>query len=68
MPITGDKFFKITSVHRDDLENIGFDASHVDDSTMQHLASKMADDYCEQLFWDHLPIIAEIVGIPRKED
>ena len=68
MPITGDKFFKITSVHRDDLENIGFDTSNVDDSTMQHLASKISDDYCEQLFWDHLLIIAEIVGIPRKGD
>ena len=68
MPITEDKFFKITSVHRDDLENIGYDASQVDDSTMQYLASKMADDYCEQLIWDHLLIFAEIVGIPQKED
>ena len=68
MPITENSFFKITSVHRDDLEHAGFDALQVDDHTMQRLASKMADDYCDQLFWDHLPIIAEIVGIPRKEE
>jgi len=68
MPIAEDKFFKITSVHRDDLESIGFDTSKVDDSMMQHLASKMADDYCEQLFWIHLPIIADILGIPQKEE
>ncbi len=66
MTITHDKHFKITSVHRDDLEQAGFDASLVDDATMEHLASKMADDYCEQLFWDQLPIIAEIMGIPRS--
>ena len=66
MPINKDKFFKITSVHRDDLENAGFDVSKVDDAMMERLASKMADDYCEQLFWDQLPIIAEIMGIPRQ--
>lgn len=68
MPITREKYFKITSIHRDDLEDVGFDASHIDDATMEDLASKMADDYCGQLFWIQLPIIAEILGIPRKED
>ena len=66
MPITQVKHFNITSVHRDDLEYAGFDASQIDDAAMEHLACKMADDYCEQLFWEHLPIIAEIVGIPRR--
>ena len=66
MPITREKHFEITSVHRDDLEHAGFDASQVDDTAMERLASKMADDYCEQLFWEHLPIIAEILGIPRR--
>ncbi len=66
MPITREKHFKITSIHRDDLVQAGFDASQVDDTTMERLASKMADDYCEQLFWDQLPIIAEIMGIHRS--
>ena len=68
MPFTKEKHFNITSIHRDDLEQAVFDVSQIDDATMERLASKMADDYFEQLFWDQLPIIAEILGIPRKED
>jgi hypothetical protein len=36
-------YFPITSVHRDDLEGLGYDTSNVDDGTMLvELASKMA--------------------------
>jgi len=60
--------FKISALTRDDLEAIGFDASDVDDDTMDRLASKLGDDYCEQLFWTSLEIIAEEgFNIPRKE-
>ena len=45
------EWFKITSVHRDDLIQAGFDGDDVDDATMERLASKMCDDYVEQLFW-----------------
>jgi hypothetical protein len=38
----------------------------VDDDIMTKLASKMADDYCTQLFWVQLPIIAEYLGIKEK--
>ena len=65
-PYTMSKHFNFTSIHRDDLELAGFDASQVDDAAMEHLASKMADDYFELLFWDHLPNIVEIMGIPRR--
>ena len=34
----------------------------ITDGMMREIARKMADDYCEQLFWDHLPIIAEYVA------
>jgi hypothetical protein len=35
---------------------------------MQRLAEKLGDDYCEQLFWSSLEIIAEEgFNIPRKE-
>lgn len=67
VPVDEGGSFKITGVHRDDLEAAGFDASNVDDATMERLASKMSDDYLEQLFWVHLPIIAEYLDIPRKE-
>lgn len=58
--------FEISSVSRDDLDYIGFDTSEVSDETMEHLASKLGDDYCDQLFWTSLRIMAEHLGIPKK--
>ncbi|NOS71114.1 MAG: hypothetical protein HOP33_14435 [Verrucomicrobia bacterium] len=59
--------FPITSVCCADLESIGFDTSAIDDATMKELAEKLADDYCEQLFWSSLEIIADCLNIPRSE-
>lgn len=58
--------FNITSVSRADLEEKGYDTSAITDEQMQKLASKMADDYCEQLFWTSMDIIAENLGFPKK--
>lgn len=59
--------FPITSVSREDLETLGFDAFNISDDTMEHLASKLADDYCEQLFWISLRVLAEdYFNIPKK--
>jgi len=52
-------YFPITYVHRDDLKSKGFDVSKIDDAEMEKLASKLSDDYCEQLFWGSLVIIAD---------
>lgn len=59
--------FIITEVSREDLEAIGYDTSEVSDDTMEKLASKLGDDYCEQLFWTSLDIMAEYMGIPKRE-
>lgn len=59
------EWFQITCVHRDDLIEAGFDGDVVDDTVMERLASKMSDDYVEQLFWIHIGIIAEDLGIPK---
>jgi len=59
-------YFEISSLHRDDLKSIGYDTSQVDDSVMKTLASKLGDDYCEQLFWNSLPIIADGLGLLPK--
>lgn len=59
--------FKITSVTREDLEDIGFDTSNVEDSTMEKLARRLSDDYCTNLFWCSLEIIAESLNIPKYE-
>lgn len=61
-----DGYFVITRLHREDLEAAGFDASDVDDATMERIADKMGDDYVTQLFWEHLPVFAEDMGIPKR--
>ena len=59
--------FVISEVSREDLEYLGYDTSYVSDSTMERLASKLGDDYCDQLFWISLDVIAgECLGIPKK--
>ena len=58
--LTGElPFFQVTSVCRDDLRGRGFDVSKVTDSELNQLASKLSDDYCEQMYWISLDIIAE---------
>lgn len=57
--------FVISVLSRADLEALGFDVSNVDDDTMQRLADKLGDDYCEQLFWSSLKILAEYFEIPK---
>lgn len=65
--LTGElPYFPISSVCRDDLESKGFDVSDVTDSQMSELAGKLGNDYCEQLFWISMGIIAEeCLKIPR---
>jgi len=71
-----DGFFPITSVHRLDIKEAlhltDEQVARLTDDMMRDIARKMADDYCEQLFWDHLPIIAAYVaqreGIDLKND
>ena len=71
-----DGFFPITSVHRLDIKEAlhlsDEQVAMITDAMMREIARKMANDYCEQLFWDHLPTIAEYVaereGIDLKKD
>ena len=51
--------YDITSVAPDDLYANGLCPLGVTSDTYERLASKMADDYCEQLFHTSLVIIAE---------
>ncbi len=62
--LNGD-FFPITSVSRKDLQAYGFDTRSITDTQMCALAQKMANDYCEQLFWSSMEIISEELGFPR---
>jgi hypothetical protein len=65
-----DGFFPITSVHRDDIvgvfrergrKKLSQKAKKLTDAQMEYIARKLADDYCTQLFWDSLEIIAKRV-------
>jgi len=67
MPRPTNGYFPITSVHRDDLEGLGYDTSKVDDATMTELADKIADAYLDSAFWIDLPIIADHLEIPKKK-
>jgi len=60
-------YFPITTVHRADLEQAGFDAGKVDDGTMIELADKMADAYLDSAFWIDIEIIADALEIPRRK-
>ena len=62
------EWFKITSVHRDDLIAAGFDGDAVDDYKMERMVHYMANDYLEQLFWTQISIYAEVLGIPKLGD
>ena len=63
------EFFPITSVSKEDIihafqntdiaDLVKERVVKMDDGEMNKLASKMADDYCEQMFWNSLRIIFE---------
>lgn len=58
--------FSVTSVCKDDLRD-SFSGNkkvlkkidELDETDMEYLASKLADDYCNQLYWQSLKIIFE---------
>jgi hypothetical protein len=55
--------FEITSVSREDLQEYFSkeDIALLDDGSMARIASKMADDYLEQMYWLSLEIITKRV-------
>lgn len=58
--------FPITTVSRADLRHKGFDTDRISNAQMEELASRMSDDYQEQLFWQHMEQIAdEIMHLPK---
>ena len=55
---TSSRFYSCL-LYTSDLQTYGFDTRSVTDAQMRRLAQKMANDYCEQLFWSSMEIIAE---------
>ena len=64
-----EKMFPVTHICKEDIihafegsdifEQVKQKVKIMDNSDMKYLASELADDYCEQLFWDSLKIIFE---------
>lgn len=61
------EYFEITSVSREDLSSLGYDITNISDEAMERLASKMADDYLDQLFWCSLDTIALLLGFKKNK-
>lgn len=61
-------YFPITSVCREDLENKGYNTQNVDDGDMEHLASKMADAFCDGDYWIVLEALADSMDIPKHNN
>ena len=58
--LTGElPYFQVTAPSREDLERYGFDTTDVDDEDMREIARRLESDYCEQLYWLSLDIIAQ---------
>ncbi len=65
-----EEYFEVTSVHRDDLIEVGIsikDIDLLDDSDMETIASKMSNAYIENSYWIDLAIIAEYIISEKKK-
>lgn len=55
----------VTMLSVNDLEAQGFDVSKVTQEQIEWIASKMADNYVENLFWDDINCYAKKFNIPK---
>ena len=58
-----DGTFPIISLHREDLEEKGYDISSMSDEKMQSIAKKMHDNYLGLYFWTDLIEFADQIGV-----
>ena len=63
------EYFEVCSVHKDDIEQLGFDSSKLSEEDMLRIASRQGDlmtDCCD--YWTALEGACEYWEIPRKDD
>ena len=61
--------FPVCYVTSSDIEQQHFDASGIDDETMESIASRMNEYLCEGVgYWEALDAACEYYDIPKKED
>ena len=59
------EFFPVTSIARDDLEKLGFEASKITDADMASLARELSADYSANHFWESMKQQADTLGFPK---
>lgn len=62
------EFFNITSVSRDDVNELNFDGANMTDAQMERLADKMEDAYLANGYWDDMRLCLEDMEIPKLQD
>lgn len=62
------EFFNITSVSRDDVNELNFDGANMTDSQMERLADKMENAYLGNGYWDDMRLCLEDMEIPKLQD
>lgn len=58
--------FPISCLTKEDLEKNGYSTNNVNNEQLQRLASKLGDDYHEQLFLDSLDSLAYRYGLDKR--
>ncbi len=60
------KYFCVISIHRADLEELGYDSSGLSDARMHEIADAMGELHLESgAFWRQLRAVAEHFRLPR---
>jgi len=59
------EFFVVSEVSREDLINEGWDAEKLDDGTMQNIADKMGEAFCDCGYWDILNSVADYYKLKK---
>ena len=57
--------FPVTSLTKADLMALGYSTKNISDEDMEEMRDKLSDDYCEQLYWTSLSIIADNLGLKK---
>lgn len=61
--------FIVSCLTREDIEAQGYDASNIDDATMERIADKMGEAFNEDgIYWTSINYQCDWAGVPVKED
>lgn len=59
------EYFDVSSIHRDDIRDAGYDGDKLNDDDMEKLANKLDDYYLEYGYHEDLELACEKLEIPK---